>query len=243
MERMINICVLSIFLFTGVVFCGEVMAQQNPVAMQFADGRKVLFVRPYPLGIYGGSYTNNTESAITNIKARVSFFDANGTMIGRQLSYPTSVRAGPLGPGEIKYFYGRTVPLFTGKIDTLGVVGFKTSVEFFVDGATIATDKVVLQDFTASVLRPIWVEDVGQYVPQEVPTDNIVTRSEYDQLVEGMRRGEVDIIVGFAGEKVSETSGYNILLTMYKWVNNNGSSLIVMFSNGEMVSKSQFGLK
>ena len=185
------------------------------------------------IGVYEGSYRNETEITISYIKVRVSFFNEDGSLLGISLLYPTSVRSGPLVPGKSMFFDGRTPPLVTGKVDIAGVKDFRTSVEFFV-ADTVATGEITLNTFTASIVP---------HKPAEDPVYMVATMEEYDQIADGMCYSKVAITIGVNGEELSRTSGDGVILTMYRWVNHDGSNLIATFQNDKLVSKAQFGLK
>ena len=185
------------------------------------------------IGVYEGSYSNNTVLPIPYIKVRVSFWNKDGSLLGISLLYPTSVRSGQLLRGKSAFFKGRTPPLVTGKSDMSGVKEFSTSVEFFV-ADSVATNEVVMKTFTASIVP---------HDPAEDALYMIVTKAEYDQITDGMNYSKVAITIGVNGEELSRTSGDGVILTTYRWVNHDGSNLIATFQNDKLVSKAQFGLK
>ncbi len=73
--------------------------------------------------------------------------------------------------------------------------------------------------------------------------DGEITMAEFNQIHAGMRQNEVTKIVGGAGEMLSETDIAGIHTEMRMW---DGDTLAananVMFQDGKVVSKAQFGL-
>jgi hypothetical protein len=70
----------------------------------------------------------------------------------------------------------------------------------------------------------------------------IVTLDEYDQLKEGMIFGEVYAVVGDLGEEKSSTHLAGVESQAIQWTNPDGSNMLVLFQNNQLVSKSQSGL-
>lgn len=70
----------------------------------------------------------------------------------------------------------------------------------------------------------------------------IVTRSEYDQIREGMSYSEVKAIIGASGVELSRSDIAGYSTVMYSWTNSDGSNMNAMFQNGGLVNKAQFGL-
>jgi len=76
-----------------------------------------------------------------------------------------------------------------------------------------------------------------------------VTYEDYNKVKEGMTYEEVVEVVGEEGDQMSsiniEGAGQfeGASSKAYKWQNSDGSNMIVMFSNGEVMSKSQTMLK
>lgn len=76
---------------------------------------------------------------------------------------------------------------------------------------------------------------------------NEVTRSEYQEVETGMSYSTVENIVGESGEKVSSSEvdgfgGSGVSTNLYRWQNSDGTNMVVIFQNNEVISKSQFGL-
>lgn len=67
--------------------------------------------------------------------------------------------------------------------------------------------------------------------------------AQYNQLKIGMRRSEVERILGGAGEEISSTSGGGVNFSVNKWSGENYTSVIVSFRDDKIMSKSQVGLK
>jgi hypothetical protein len=69
-----------------------------------------------------------------------------------------------------------------------------------------------------------------------------VTQRDFLSVRTGMSVDQVAAILG-SGDEISRSdiAGYNTV--MYSWKNRNGSNMNVMFQNGSVVSKAQFGLR
>lgn len=77
-----------------------------------------------------------------------------------------------------------------------------------------------------------------------------VTKTEYDMVKAGMSYDEVVAITGFKGEEDGSTQMDAIpgvmgaiTASMYSWENSDGSNMVIMFQNGKVQQKSQYGLK
>jgi Domain of Unknown Function with PDB structure (DUF3862) len=70
----------------------------------------------------------------------------------------------------------------------------------------------------------------------------VVTKYEYNKIVEGMSYSEVVEIIGASGEELSRSDLAGTSTAMYSWVNSGGSNMNAMFQNGKLVSKAQLGL-
>jgi hypothetical protein len=70
----------------------------------------------------------------------------------------------------------------------------------------------------------------------------VVTKSEYDQLYDGITYNEAVRIIGAPGEELSRSELAGISTVMYSWVNSNGSNMNAMFQNRKLVTKAQLGL-
>lgn len=69
-----------------------------------------------------------------------------------------------------------------------------------------------------------------------------VTMAKYEQVKDGMTYEEVEAIMGSKGEEISRSKSGEFELVMYTWKNATGS-MIAMFQNGKLKTKSQYGLK
>lgn len=69
-----------------------------------------------------------------------------------------------------------------------------------------------------------------------------ITRAKYYRIQDGMSYEQVRAIIGAAGEEISRSSLAGYTTVMYSWKNSNGSNMNVMFQNGRLVNKAQFGL-
>lgn len=84
--------------------------------------------------------------------------------------------------------------------------------------------------------------------PPSAPTPrggqtSALTMAQYNQLKIGMRRSEVERILGGAGEEISSTSGGGVNFSVNKWSGENYTSVIISFRDDKIMSKSQVGLK
>lgn len=84
----------------------------------------------------------------------------------------------------------------------------------------------------------------GRYViPQPViAPPPVVTKAEYDRIMEGMSYSQVRQIIGAPGEEQSRSDLAGFSTVMYSWMNANGSNMNAMFQNDALVTKAQFGL-
>ena len=84
----------------------------------------------------------------------------------------------------------------------------------------------------------------GRFVmPQSIVAPApIVTMSEFNRIQEGMAYSEVSLIIGAAGQVLSQSDVAGFKTVMYSWSNSNGSNMNAMFQNGKLISKAQFGL-
>jgi hypothetical protein len=91
--------------------------------------------------------------------------------------------------------------------------------------------------------------DSGDASNFSVSGSNTVTYDEFQRVEDGMYYSQVEDIVGESGTKVSssEVDGFGefsgVSTNMYKWQNSDGSNMVVVFQNNEVMSKSQFGLR
>lgn len=71
-----------------------------------------------------------------------------------------------------------------------------------------------------------------------------VTMAQFNELKTGMTKAEVESVVGSPGVEQSSNELAGIKTEMLAWNGNSmGGNMNVMFQNGKMVSKSQFGLQ
>ena len=69
-----------------------------------------------------------------------------------------------------------------------------------------------------------------------------MTKSQFDQISEGMTYEQVAAIIGHRGNEISRVDIGGIDTVMYAWQNSNGSNMNAMFQNDRLESKAQFGL-
>ncbi len=80
--------------------------------------------------------------------------------------------------------------------------------------------------------------------PESQKTGGSVNAATFAQLKTGMKYADVVKIFGLEGEVLSENEMGGFKTVMYKWDGAGfGANVNVMFQNGKLVSKSQFGLK
>ncbi|NOT47714.1 MAG: hypothetical protein HOP17_08180 [Acidobacteria bacterium] len=70
-----------------------------------------------------------------------------------------------------------------------------------------------------------------------------LTMAQYNQLKIGMKRSEVERILGGPGEEISSTSGGGVNFSVNKWSGESYTSVIISFRDDKIMSKSQVGLK
>lgn len=76
------------------------------------------------------------------------------------------------------------------------------------------------------------------------PAPENITLSEYNQIHPGMTYAEVQEIVGSSGTLLSESQvgEYHTFMVMWYEDNHSGANANVMFQNGVVISKAQYGL-
>ena len=82
----------------------------------------------------------------------------------------------------------------------------------------------------------------GSLPESSLDSPAIVTKSQYNQIDDGMSYQTVCDIIGTPGNEMSRSQIASITTAMYSWRNSNGSSMTAMFQNDRLISKSQFGL-
>ena len=70
-----------------------------------------------------------------------------------------------------------------------------------------------------------------------------ISKEKYEQIKNGMTKAEVEKILGGPGEEMSSSSSGGYSFAMYQWKGESFSAITVMFSNGKVSTKSQYGLK
>lgn len=80
--------------------------------------------------------------------------------------------------------------------------------------------------------------------PASSATSCEVSKAQYDALQSNSTYDEVVAVLGCHGEELSSTemAGYKTVMLMWSG-NSFGGNMNVMFQNGRMMSKAQFGLK
>lgn len=75
--------------------------------------------------------------------------------------------------------------------------------------------------------------------------DHNITLKEYNQCVDGMNYQECVEIIGGEGEPLAEVNILDMNTSAYVWYGDNasGTNATMFFSNGELISKAQIGLK
>ena len=90
------------------------------------------------------------------------------------------------------------------------------------------------------------IETSGYTTPSKsgVSNDNKrITKSMYDRIKNGMSYSQVVSIVGQKGKELSRSEMEGISTVIYMWQNDDGSNMNVMFQNGKVIQKAQFGLR
>ncbi len=88
---------------------------------------------------------------------------------------------------------------------------------------------------TDSSGRSVLPQSIGAAAP-------VVTKTEFDQIREGMTYEQVAAIIGASGELLSSNDLAGFKTVMYSWANSNGSSMNAIFQNEKLIQKAQFGL-
>jgi hypothetical protein len=70
-----------------------------------------------------------------------------------------------------------------------------------------------------------------------------LSKDRYDRVSSGMNYREVASILGQSGEEVSSSDFAGNSAKMYSWKNEDGSNISILFQNGKLVTKAQYGLK
>jgi hypothetical protein len=78
---------------------------------------------------------------------------------------------------------------------------------------------------------------------QETARQSVISKNMYDAVAIGLTAANVEAILGRAGEELSRSEIADITTAMYVWQNRDGGNMNVLFQNGRVVSKAQFGLK
>lgn len=72
---------------------------------------------------------------------------------------------------------------------------------------------------------------------------NPATLAKYHRIETGMTPDEVHEIMGSWGKEQARVEAAGILTVSYSWQNQDGANMTVMFQNGKVTSKGQFGLR
>jgi hypothetical protein len=72
---------------------------------------------------------------------------------------------------------------------------------------------------------------------------NPATRERFYKIADGMTYEQVKAIMGVGGEHVSHVGVAGTTADLVAWKNQDGSNMIVTFSNGRVAGKAQFGLR
>ena len=83
--------------------------------------------------------------------------------------------------------------------------------------------------------------------PEETPTPSQIeadlTMNKYNQLKIGMKRNEVERLLGGPGTEISTSRGGGITFGVYKWEGPDYTSIILSFRDDRIMTKTQVGLK
>lgn len=111
-----------------------------------------------------------------------------------------------------------------------------------VDGA-IESMKAADGDLALEVYKQAWSEGCQHLPRPSAPPDRLAYPLEmFSKIVTGMPFDRVVAIAG-PGQEVSRFSLPGIETTSYSWTNSDGSGMSVIFQNGKVAGKSQFGLR
>ncbi|HTO29625.1 MAG TPA: hypothetical protein VL202_00375 [Pararhizobium sp.] len=81
-------------------------------------------------------------------------------------------------------------------------------------------------------------------LPAVAETSCRVSKAQYDALQSDSSYSQVVSVLGCHGEELSSTEMAGFKTVMLMWTGNSfGGNMNVMFQNGRMMSKAQFGLK
>lgn len=81
-------------------------------------------------------------------------------------------------------------------------------------------------------------------VAEKRPEDlRVVTMDEYGGLRQGMKINIVRLAIGAPGTELSQSTIGGFTTVSYQWKNADGSNAVIIFQDGLLVSKAQFGLK
>lgn len=79
---------------------------------------------------------------------------------------------------------------------------------------------------------------------------DVVSKSQFDQISDGMSYSQVTSIIGNGGTESSSGTMQgvpgvmpSITTKLYSWQNSDGSNMNAMFQNDKLINKAQFGLK
>ena len=79
---------------------------------------------------------------------------------------------------------------------------------------------------------------------------DVVSKSEYDRISEGMSYSQVVSVIGADGteqasNRMEGVPGVmeSVTTKVYAWQNSDGSNMNAMFQNDKLIQKAQFGLK
>lgn len=70
-----------------------------------------------------------------------------------------------------------------------------------------------------------------------------ITKEKYDRIKNGMKRTEVEQIIGGKGTEYYNGKGGGVSFVSVKWSGDNYSTILVSFRDEKVTSKSQVGLK
>jgi hypothetical protein len=85
---------------------------------------------------------------------------------------------------------------------------------------------------------------------ESLSAQSVVSKSEYDQVNQGMSYSDVVGVVGQDGQEISSSGTEAVpgvmeghAFKMYQWQNPDGSNMIGTFDNGNLINKAQAGLQ
>lgn len=97
--------------------------------------------------------------------------------------------------------------------------------------------------FVSTQISAIFKDPFAPNILTSSSKSQVVTMAKYNRIREGMTYREVTSIIGSSGEEQSSSSIAGNTFSTYVWQNENGSNAMIVFENGKVSTKAQFGLR